>query len=456
MRTVTVDHTAAIGDRMIALVLDAAMLFALIGSIIAIGAYKWDLVPLSATAITRNEALAVVSSGAAIGFLYFWLMEGLAAATLGKMLIGLRLECVDGSDITLKEAIVRTLFRPIDGIGLYFVGFVVAILSRRRQRIGDHVAGTYVLNEPYSTGIRAGALVLWIALIAGPLFAVWKVVEPVRTGIEQFVLQRTVDSPTLLAPTPPNIDLSLRRFDWLATPDGPVVETATFKPGDRTWAGFSVIGYGRDEEGRINLLIESLVVDPSGTPVARPTVSTTVEAGEIDVERVDAIEIPEDAPPGDYELKIRVRDLSRNRDATFRQAFHVDAPDVAAAPELEVRNFVFSIAAGGFSLEAPVFDVGETAHYRYEVHGLQLVDDRVDVSISYRLTGPDGRAIYTTRQWRTVNDGYGYHPPSFFIEQDGSISLPSDAAHGIYTIEHVVTDNLAKKSTKATGQFRLR
>jgi len=57
------------------------------------------------------------------------------AATLGKLMMNVRVRRVDGGSIGFGKSLIRNLLRVIDAIGLYFVGFLIAILSRLRQRL---------------------------------------------------------------------------------------------------------------------------------------------------------------------------------------------------------------------------------------------------------------------------------------------------------------------------------
>jgi uncharacterized RDD family membrane protein YckC len=51
-----------------------------------------------------------------------------------------------GGSITWGVSIGRNLMRIIDGLFFYLVGFIVALASKKNQRLGDIVARTYVVN----------------------------------------------------------------------------------------------------------------------------------------------------------------------------------------------------------------------------------------------------------------------------------------------------------------------
>jgi uncharacterized RDD family membrane protein YckC len=85
--------------------------------------------------------------GAAVS--YFVAPEALWGRTLGKLLTGTIVVDEKGNRPSFGQVAVRTLFRVIE-VNPFFAGGVpagiVAALSRRKQRIGDMVANTYVVR----------------------------------------------------------------------------------------------------------------------------------------------------------------------------------------------------------------------------------------------------------------------------------------------------------------------
>ena len=82
--------------------------------------------------------------GAAIA--YFSLLEGLFGDTLGKALVGIKVTDLTGRPAGWRAVLIRNVLRIVDSFpGFYLVGAPVARFSPRRQRIGDHIAGTLVV-----------------------------------------------------------------------------------------------------------------------------------------------------------------------------------------------------------------------------------------------------------------------------------------------------------------------
>jgi uncharacterized RDD family membrane protein YckC len=81
------------------------------------------------------------------GLLYYFACESAGGQTLGKRLLGLRVERVGGGPADDRAIALRTLLRLVDGLGLYVVGLVAMLASgERRQRLGDRVAATMVVS----------------------------------------------------------------------------------------------------------------------------------------------------------------------------------------------------------------------------------------------------------------------------------------------------------------------
>jgi len=76
-------------------------------------------------------------------FVYFVVLEATIGATVGKLLLGIRVRKADGKRIGLVAALIRNLLRVVD-VCFGFVGFLLICVTPRRQRLGDFAAGTVV------------------------------------------------------------------------------------------------------------------------------------------------------------------------------------------------------------------------------------------------------------------------------------------------------------------------
>ena len=118
------------------------------------------LLPVSLVA-ARTEDAALWVPMLLASLIYFFLCEALGAQTLGKRALGLRVMQRDGSAPTVNQISVRTVLRLIDHSP---IGLIVLVLSgKRRQRIGDLLAGTTVgpAVKPVPTPSSSPLLVIY-------------------------------------------------------------------------------------------------------------------------------------------------------------------------------------------------------------------------------------------------------------------------------------------------------
>jgi len=162
---------ARLGDRFIAFLLDAALLFGPFAVVDAWALMRWSTFDSAELQLTTASLVIAMTLNTTILFLYGWLLEAACGATLGKVLMGIRIvrttECS-----SLSACAVRNVLRIVDGLGFYLVGAAVACCSDVRQRVGDICAHTAVVEQSFGIGIRMTALVLWILTLAGAGWAV--------------------------------------------------------------------------------------------------------------------------------------------------------------------------------------------------------------------------------------------------------------------------------------------
>ena len=81
-------------------------------------------------------------------FAYFIFLEWLTGFTVGKYLVKMQVRTMDGGKITLKQSLIRNFGRMIDGLPCFhIIGIVSIIKSPVRQRVGDKLAGTVVVDK---------------------------------------------------------------------------------------------------------------------------------------------------------------------------------------------------------------------------------------------------------------------------------------------------------------------
>jgi uncharacterized RDD family membrane protein YckC len=82
----------------------------------------------------------------AIIVLYFVLFEGVIGATLGKIVLGIKVIRTDGRNPGIAKAFIRNLLRAVDSLpAVNILGVALILASSERARFGDRVAGTRVI-----------------------------------------------------------------------------------------------------------------------------------------------------------------------------------------------------------------------------------------------------------------------------------------------------------------------
>jgi uncharacterized RDD family membrane protein YckC len=163
-----VDVSGSIGDRALALVFDRLLLAALLTIPAALLAGRWGQIRRGISSILWGTVTASAILVVAI-LIYHLVFEAAFGLTPGKAIFGLRVRN-EGNRGRLAAAAIRNAVRLIDVLVFYAIGFLVALFSRRRQRLGDHLAGTVVNVVPVHWAARAGILLLWLAAIAVSLW----------------------------------------------------------------------------------------------------------------------------------------------------------------------------------------------------------------------------------------------------------------------------------------------
>jgi uncharacterized RDD family membrane protein YckC len=81
-------------------------------------------------------------------FIYYLLLEAIFHASVGKLVLGMRVVMLDGSRATGLAVVLRNLIRIPEAMFLYVPAGLSCLASPRRQRLGDHAARTVVVRRP--------------------------------------------------------------------------------------------------------------------------------------------------------------------------------------------------------------------------------------------------------------------------------------------------------------------
>jgi uncharacterized RDD family membrane protein YckC len=127
-----------VGKRFLAVFIDVIIISVVLGFVLAAAGVSSSV--QSPSSKTYLMILAVMVA-------YHTLMEGGTGATVGKMVLGIKVTMEDGSPVTWGAALVRNLLRVVDMIFSYLVGAILVWNSPKRQRLGDRVGRTVVVRS---------------------------------------------------------------------------------------------------------------------------------------------------------------------------------------------------------------------------------------------------------------------------------------------------------------------
>lgn len=188
---------ATIGDRLLASILDSIFLFAVFMVASFWTAGRWGGLTEAGLMLGGKPFLVALLLTLPFAFLYFWLMECFPGATLGKLIMGLQVRTESGARLDFRTSAIRNAWRAVDGLFFYLVGFLVAIFSRMRQRIGDHLSHSVVLETPASEWRQGVMVLVWLFALLGATLVSGKIYNA-----------------TSIAPQAANPPRSMMRMSW--------------------------------------------------------------------------------------------------------------------------------------------------------------------------------------------------------------------------------------------------
>src|SRR5262245_937653 len=146
-------HYAGFASRFAAFVADLVVLTGIF--LLGLAAFNFAASILTGKSVDFNRSdIRVVVAYVVWGFIYFALFWGLNGRTAGGALFGLQVLTDEGSDVSGRRAIGRTLAFPLSFL-ILGLGFLGILLGDRRRALHDVIAGTVVV---YSWDARAARL----------------------------------------------------------------------------------------------------------------------------------------------------------------------------------------------------------------------------------------------------------------------------------------------------------
>jgi len=149
MNSKTDIELASLGRRIIATLLDTSILVAI--GVITVTAIGLPITSSGSVNFSDFGWLASQIVFLVIFIIYFSTLEWLTGQTIGKKIVGIRvIGQVDRGNPSFISALARNVLRYVDYIPYLFpiIGVVLILATKKRQRLGDLVAKTYVVRSP--------------------------------------------------------------------------------------------------------------------------------------------------------------------------------------------------------------------------------------------------------------------------------------------------------------------
>lgn len=413
----------SLGARVVAHLIDLVFLFLafwLTGNVY--GALFGGLTP-SGFNLTGLPALVIIAVSSLVFLVYLIVFEALAGATPGKLLLGLRVRSVAGAPCQFSQAAVRNILRVVDAIGVYLVALIVALLTKKKQRVGDLAAHTIVAQERPGAAKRVGAVLFLLLCLGGTILASLYVRHHPRVPVLTFGIAnlRFADSDT----APPR-----------ASPG--------YKPEDDVRIFYEVPGYARDKDSYISVVARHQVTAPDGKPFFETkTIEVKQQAGE-DAGPVKCnfhMSLPAWAPPGQYAINIQAEDQIAHKTQAATASFTVNAPPLETSATLVAKSIELANSRDGAALAPPVFTPGQSIWLRFRVLGLKANDQgQIHLTEDWGIIGPDGKPLFEQNDTELVNEQYVYPPPH--VPVTDHVNTPSSVEPGEYKFHVVLHDKI--------------
>jgi uncharacterized RDD family membrane protein YckC len=448
---------ARLGDRLLAVILDGFLIMAVYALLGMAVASRWGGVIKSGFSMTGTPALIALGLTAVFSFFYYWFFEGLLGATLGKFLMGIRVHNLSGDRCSLSQSFVRNLLRIIDGIALYLVGFLIAVFSRHRQRLGDHLAKTVVLESAPPAVLKVFMVLFWLAAIGSSLWGAYMIYRGTSLVPPPATTSKPIEStPLPTEPGKPTGSLQVIDFQFTEGEKGPVRPDRPYKPKDRIFSQYHIAGFSKDDLGQVHLEGQVTVSDPENIAAFKGSFTIKEKLSGNDPARGWVnLSLPIYAPPGPYKIRINIRDTLKNSEIQYITTFQVEAAVPVEAKELELRDILLSLSEEGPPVSNPVIRTGEKVYTSAKLVGMQFKENAAHLKIAYKLLGPRGELLLNKPDFLEVKDSWDYRPVGFYIPITANVS-PPPGKKGAFTQQFQVIDLYGHTSRTYTTKFEVR
>lgn len=234
-------------------------------------------------------------------------------------------------------------------------------------------------------------------------------------------------------------------------PLGPTVSKADREqgrlPGDQAWFAFEVKNAKTDAQGKAKIGLSYEVTASDGTPIFKegPSVGELFDfLGSGSFPGMMHLDVPMDAKPGIYDVKLTITDMATKKDAVYQAKGKVREPEFGI-----VRTAVFADPLG--RVPSPSVGVlGQNLFIRFAAIHFGKKEKESNIEATLKVLDSDGKNILVHGQTKKL--GGGLVPDSPWAPGDFGLTLNRV---GEFTVEIHAEDKIANKSAKMSFPLRV-
>lgn len=157
---------------------------------------------------------------------------------------------------------------------------------------------------------------------------------------------------------------------------------------------------------------------------------------------VQALPLPAQLPPGEYQLKIRIADELAKAVAEQELAFSVGGRPIPVVDKLSILNPAFYREEEARApLDPPVFKPGDSVFARFDIVGFTLGEkNKLDIEYGISVLRPSGKEMYAEPKAAELSEAPYY--PKRLMHGGFSLTLTPDLTPGEYTVVVTAKDNV--------------
>ncbi|MEW6187904.1 MAG: hypothetical protein AB1585_19420, partial [Thermodesulfobacteriota bacterium] len=268
---------------------------------------------------------------------------------------------------------------------------------------------------------------------------------------------KPIDSPPLSTDnTASPGSLQVVDFQFTEGEKGPVRSQRSFKPKDKVFSQYHIVGFTKDDQGQLHLEGQVTVFDPDDITAFKGgfTIKEKHSGNEPARGWINFNIVPY-SPPGNYKVRIRIQDTLNNTTAEYIAPFTVEAPPAVVAKALELRDLMLSLSEEGTPVSNPVIRTGEKVYTSAKLAGIQFKENTAHVKIAFKLIGPRGELVLNKPDFLEVKDSWDYRPAGFYIPITANVS-PPPGKKGAFTQQFQVMDLYGNISRTYTAKFEVK